>query len=85
MFCFSVQIGERSKPGLGGAVTSFINGVGQVGGVVEGPIIGILAASLGWQGVLISLVIVSALGTIAVYRAALIDQGQRNNQSLLIT
>ena len=82
---FSVQIGERSKLGLGGAVTSFINGVGQVGGVVEGPIIGILAASLGWQGVLISLVIVSALGTIAVYRAALIDQGQRNNQSLLIT
>ena len=37
---FSLQIGERSKPGLGGAVTSFINGVGQVGGVVEGPIIG---------------------------------------------
>ena len=31
-------------------MTSFINGVGQVGGVVEGPIIGILAASLGWQG-----------------------------------
>ena len=80
---FSVQIGERSKPGLGGAVTSFINGVGQVGGVVEGPIIGLLATSLGWQGVLISLVLVSALGTLAVYRAAALDQRQRNNQSLL--
>ena len=80
---FSVQIGERSKPGLGGAVTSFINGVGQVGGVVEGPIIGILAASLGWQGVLISLVIVSALGTLAVYRAAVLDKPLRNNPSLI--
>ena len=80
---FSVQIGERSKPGLGGAVTSFINGVGQVGGVVEGPIIGLLATSLGWQGVLISLVLVSALGTLAVYRAAALDQRQRNNESLL--
>ena len=80
---FSVQIGERSKPGLGGAVTSFINGVGQVGGVVEGPIIGLLAGSLGWQGVLISLVLVSALGTLAVYRAAALDQRQRNNESLL--
>ena len=76
-------MGERSKPGLGGAVTSFINGVGQVGGVVEGPIIGLLATSLGWQGVLISLVLVSALGTLAVYRAAALDQRQRNNESLL--
>ena len=79
----SVQIGERSKTGLGGAVTSFINGVGQVGGVVEGPIIGLLAASLGWQGVLISLVLVSAVGTMAVYRAAALDQRQRNNETLI--
>ena len=79
----SVQIGERSKPGLGGAVTSFINGVGQVGGVVEGPIIGLLAGSLGWQGVLISLVLVSAVGTLAVYRAAALDQRQRNNETLI--
>ena len=80
---FSVQIGERSKPGLGGAVTSFINGVGQVGGGVEGPIIGLLAGSLGWQGVLVSLVVVSALGAIAVYRAAALDQRQRNSESLI--
>ena len=79
----SVQIGERSKPGLGGAVTSFINGVGQVGGVVEGPIIGLLAGSLGWQGVLISLVLVSAVGTLAVYRAAALDQRQRNKETLI--
>ena len=45
--------------------------------------IGILAGTLGWQGVLVSLVIVSAMGTIAVYRAAALDQRQRNNQSLI--
>ena len=46
----SVRLGEREGPGLGAAVTSLINGVGQVGGVVEGPVIGLLVLIVGWQG-----------------------------------
>ena len=79
----SVRLGERSGAGLGGAVTSLINGVGQVGGVVEGPLIEVLAALVGWWGVLMALVLVSAVGSLATYRAFTVDQSERSSEGLL--
>ena len=34
------MIGEKFASNFGAGVTSFVNGVGSVGGIVEGPIIG---------------------------------------------
>ena len=78
----SVRLGEREGPGLGAAVTSLINGVGQVGGVVEGPVIGLLATTVGWQGVLLVLVTVSGLGALATYRADRTEQRYRDATTL---
>ena len=78
----SINIGERSGEGRGGTVTSFINGVGNIGGMVEGPIIGVLWSVGGWEGVLISWVGVAALGTLAVFQAAALDKHYRDNISL---
>jgi len=70
----SVNIGDKRGQGRGGAVTSFVNGVGNVGGIVEGPIIGFLWTLVGWDGVLLALVGVSALGTISTYKAFKLDK-----------
>ena len=75
-------IGERAGRGRGGAVTSLVNGVGNVGGIVEGPLIGLLSVLLGWEGVLVTLVGVSALGTLATYQAFIID---KRNSAVLPT
>ena len=65
----SMTIGEREGPGLGGAVTSLINGFGNIGGIVEGPIIGLLSSYIGWEGVLMTITGVKAVGTLATLAA----------------
>ena len=57
----------------GGAVTSFINGVGNMGGIVEGPLVGLLWTMVGWEGVLLTVVGVTALATLASYSALKIE------------
>ena len=77
-----MRVGESAGRGRGGAVTSFINGVGNVGGMVEGPIIGLLWSLVGWEGVLISWVGVAAAGTLAVYQASVISRHMSDNNAL---
>ena len=55
-------------------MTSFINGVGNIGGIVEGPLIGLISSYMGWEGVFIVMVGVSALGTLSTYRAYISDR-----------
>ena len=69
----SMTIGEREGVGLGGSVTSFINGVGNIGGIVEGPIIGLLSSHVGWEGVPITITGVKALGTLFTIAACISD------------
>jgi len=78
----SMEVGERAGGGRGAGVTSFINGVGNVGGMVEGPLIGLLWGIVGWGGVLPALVLVSAVGTISTYQAFKLDEQCRNTATL---
>ena len=65
----SMKLGEEAGRGQGATVTCFVNGIGQFGGVLEGPLIGYLLTQTGWDGVLLSLVGVSAIGTLVLYQA----------------
>ena len=65
----SMRLGEEGGRGQGATVASFINGMGQLGAILEGPLIGFLLTLAGWDGVLFSLVGVSAIGTLILYQA----------------
>lgn len=51
-------------------MAGLVNGAGSVGTVIEGPIIGLVAHQWGWMGVLLLMVLLSALGALALLRAA---------------
>ena len=63
-----MRLGEEAGEGKGATVASFINGMGQFGAIVEGPLIGLLLTWAGWDWVLASLVSVSAFGTLVLYQ-----------------
>ena len=65
----SMRLGEEAARGKGATVTCFINGMGHFGAILEGPLIGFLLTLAGWDGVLFSLVGVSAIGTLILYQA----------------
>ena len=64
----SFKLGESGGEGRGGAVTSFVNGVGNCGSIVEGPLIGLLLTLTGWEGVLGSFVGVNTVGALILYQ-----------------
>ena len=64
----SFKLGETGGEGRGGAVTSFVNGVGNCGSIVEGPLIGLLLTLTGWEGVLGSFVGVNTIGALILYQ-----------------
>ncbi len=90
------MLGEKysSSPNAAG-VTSLVNGLGSIGGIVEGPIIGILSHILGWSqvmGLMILLTFVSTLATLKAHilvrkedkkRKAMIAKESEENKSLL--
>lgn len=51
-------------------VAGLVNGAGSFGTVIQGPIIGLVAHQWGWMGVLLLMVLLSALGALALLRAA---------------
>ena len=65
----SMKLGEEAGQGKGATVASFINGMGLIGSIIEGPLIGFLLTLTGWKGVLFSLVGISAVGTILLCQA----------------
>ena len=75
----SMEIGERGEGGKGGGVTSLVNGVGNVGGMVEGPLIGYLLGVVGWRGVLYGLVGLSAMAAVSTGRAFFIERRLMKN------
>lgn len=66
----AADIGEQ----VGGAtaVTGVINGMGSLGTVLEGPLVGLVAATLGWKAMMPLMVILSSLGAFATFRANII-------------
>lgn len=47
-------------------------GFGSIGTFLEGPIIGVVATTFGWSGMFYFMIIVSFIGALAVFRAAVI-------------
>ena len=65
----SMRLGEEAGKGKGATVASFINGMGLIGSIIEGPLIGFLLTLAGWDVVLLSLVGLSAVGTLLLFQA----------------
>ena len=72
----TMEVGERGAVGQGAGVTSLVNGVGNLGGMVEGPLVGALHGLVGWGGVLPLLVIVSGIGALAAHRAGTREESE---------
>lgn len=64
-----MKLGEEAGQGKGATVASFINGIGLIGSIIEGPLIGFLLTRTGWDVVLFSLVGLSAVGTLLLFQA----------------
>ena len=64
-----MKLGEEAGWGKGATVASFINGIGLIGSIIEGPLIGFLLTMTGWDVVLFSLVGLSAVGTLLLFQA----------------
>ena len=65
----SMRLGEEAGQGKGATVASFINGMGLIGSIIEGPLIGFLLTLAGWDVVLLSLVGLTAVGTFLLFQA----------------
>lgn len=66
----AADLGERV--GAATAVTGVVNGMGSLGTVLEGPLVGLVAAKLGWGAMIPLMVILSALGAVAAFKANVI-------------
>lgn len=53
-------------------MTSLANGLGSIGGIIEGPIIGIVSQYVGWLGVIGIMVGMSFFATLATLKAHLV-------------
>ena len=69
----SVSLAVGGRAGRAAATTSFVNGVGGLAGVLEGPLVGWLAAALGWAAVFPLLILFIVFGTLASYSAHTTD------------
>jgi hypothetical protein len=64
-----MELGNRGDRRAGAAVTSLSNGIASFGGIVEGPVVAIVFAWAGWDGVLYLSVVMSLVGAACVFRA----------------
>ncbi|KAG0716308.1 putative glycerol-3-phosphate transporter 3 [Chionoecetes opilio] len=63
----AADIGERV--GGASAVIGVVNGMGSLGTVLEGPLVGLVTSYLGWGSMIPLMVILSALGALAAFKA----------------
>ncbi|XP_042204521.1 glucose-6-phosphate exchanger SLC37A2-like [Homarus americanus] len=70
LLCGSVSsdIGER-EGGAASAVTGVVNGMGSLGTVLEGPLVSLVTAWLGWSSMMPLMIFVSCVGALATFRA----------------
>lgn len=69
MGAITTELGDADGLNMGAGVTSFVNGVGSIGGILEGPLIGLLALHVGWSGVLACMVLATWLTAMGVLQA----------------
>uniref|UniRef100_T1JHQ2 Major facilitator superfamily (MFS) profile domain-containing protein n=1 Tax=Strigamia maritima TaxID=126957 RepID=T1JHQ2_STRMM len=71
------QIGDSQETSCAAGVTGLVNGFGSVGACLEGPIVGYISQTYGWDGMFYFILFLSAVGTLSTYRAHLIESKQR--------
>jgi len=71
----SMKMGEANGMKSGAAVTGLINGVGTMGAVLEGPLVGFISDKYGWGAMFMFMIILSALSSLMVFRAMVIQRG----------
>lgn len=64
----------------GAGVTSFVNGLASTGGILEGPILGILVKYFGWSSVLLAIVTSTLVAGLALVRADKITKWTKKTQ-----
>ena len=80
-----MELGNRGDRRAGAAVTSLSNGIASFGGIVEGPVVAVVFAFFGWDGVLNLSVIVSIVGAVCVYRADEVVKKLDRNGLVVVT
>jgi len=82
----SMDIGNRKADGNGASVTSLVNGIGSLGGVLEGTSVWIVWYLAGWSGVLNLVLVLTAVGAFFCYRTysaiQTSDKAEKNVQSI---
>ena len=68
----SVTSALGAESGQSAGVTSLVNGVGSVGGIVEGPVVGLVSTVFGWSGVIVLMIAMSFAATLATLKAHLV-------------
>ncbi|KAH3820537.1 uncharacterized protein LOC127832346 [Dreissena polymorpha] len=66
------ELGDADGRNAAAAAVGIVNGFGSVGTFLEGPIIGMIATLYGWSGMFYFMIVVTALGSFAVFRASVI-------------
>lgn len=64
----AAEIGSREN--AQSAISGVINGFGSVGSIVEGPFIAFILTYFGWGGTFYAMVILTAIGALAILKAA---------------
>ena len=65
----TAEMGNVDGLNAGAGVTSFVNGLASTGGILEGPILGILVSYFGWSTVLLAIVTSTLVAGLALVRA----------------
>ncbi|KAL8592242.1 hypothetical protein ACOMHN_030917 [Nucella lapillus] len=64
------EIAQEDGRNAAGATIGFVNGFGSLGACLEGPLVGFVSSQFGWDKIFFIMTALSALGALAVFRAA---------------
>ncbi|XP_076447736.1 uncharacterized protein LOC143284689 isoform X2 [Babylonia areolata] len=67
------EIAQKDGRNAAGAMIGFVNGFGSLGSCLEGPLVGFISTYYGWGSVIYLMTGLSALGALAVFRAARVN------------
>lgn len=70
------ELGEMDGRNAAAATVGLVNGFGSVGTFIEGPVIGMISTAYGWTGMFYFMIIITFVGTAAVFRASVIKSRQ---------
>lgn len=65
----TVEMGNANSMNAGAGLTSLVNGIGSFGGVIEGPLLGLLVTHFGWSSVLVAIVASASIAALALLKA----------------